>query len=283
MTLDYDPSRAALYTPELRATNFVAGRRYSASKVAVEAARLAYIRAEGSSPERAHLVEALARVGFAHLVLFADAKTGAAAFAARRGVDGASLVALRGTQPDDFADVATDLQASMVEWPESAGRVHGGFAAATRALRPQIQRWIDDTRPDLTRLILTGHSLGAAMATLVATLWRPGWLVTLGSPRVGNADFVATVGASKILRIVDCCDVVTELPPAIGGYTHLKTCSYVTRDGALLDNPADAVIAADRRSARLEYPGKYAGRPGALLFRDVADHAPINYARAFFP
>ena len=161
--------------------------------------------------------------------------------------------------------------------------MHAGFAAATRALRPQIQRWFDDTRPERSKLILTGHSLGAAMATLAATLWRPGWLVTLGSPRVGDADFVATVAAPITMRIVNCCDAVTEMPPALGGYTHLTTCTYITRDGVIAESPADALVDADRRTARLEYPGKYALRPDAVLFRDVADHAPINYARAVLP
>jgi hypothetical protein len=105
----------------------------------------------------------------------------------------------------------------------------------------------------------------------------------LGSPRVGDATFVATVAASNVLRMVDCCDVVTDLPPPVGGYTHLATCTYVTRDAAILEDPAQAVIDADRQPARLEYLDTYAWRTGAVLVRDMADHAPINYARAVFP
>jgi Lipase (class 3) len=283
MAIAYDPSRSALYTPEQRETNFQAGGDYSPEQLAVEAARLAYYRAEASSPERERLTEALARVGFSGLTLFVDAPTGAAAFAARRSTDGVTLLAMRGTQPDDLGDIATDLRANTVDWTESEGRVHAGFAFATRALVPQFQKWIGDTKPDLSKLIVTGHSLGAAMATLVATIWRPGRLVTLGSPRVGDETFVATVAAPSILRFVDCCDVVTGLPPPVGGYTHLKTCAYVTRDGAILDSPPQAVIDADRHTARLEYLSTYAWKTGALMVRDLADHAPINYARALFP
>jgi len=283
MPIDYDPTRSALYTPERRETNFVAGATYSPPQIGVEAARLAYYRAETSAAERERLTEALARVGFADLALFVDPPTGAEAFAARRRTDGIALLALRGTQPDDLGDIATDLQANMVEWTESAGRVHAGFAFATRALMPQIRKWADDAKPDLGSLIVTGHSLGAAMATLVASIWRPGWLVTLGSPRVGDAAFVATVAAANVLRLVDCCDVVTELPPPLGGYTHVAPCSYITRDGTILLNPAQPVIDADRQAARVEYLGKYAWRTGAVLVRDMADHAPINYARAVLP
>src|SRR5258707_1557170 len=113
----------------------------------------------------------------------------------------------------------------MVDWNESAGRVHDGFAMATRALVPGIGEWIKAASPDLGKLLLTGHSLGAAMATLAATIWRPDWLVTLGSPRVGDAAFVSTVLASHSVRLVNCCDVVTEVPPPVGGYTHLPTCT----------------------------------------------------------
>ena len=171
----------------------------------------------------------------------------------------------------------------MVAWPESAGRVHDGFSRATRALVPQIRQWIEDTKPDLDKLILTGHSLGAAMATLVATIWRPGWLITLGSPRVGDADFVATVVPSMSVRLVDCCDVVTQVPPPIGGYTHLNTCTYVTRDGAILEDPPQQVIDADRVRARREYRTHLPWKAGNVSVRGLADHAPINYARALFP
>jgi hypothetical protein len=283
MKIQYDPSRSALYTPEQQETIFQTRGVYSARQLAVESARLAYFRAEEAPAERARLAEALARVGFADLALFNDSTTGAAAFAAQRSNDGVALLSLRGTQAGDVRDIRTDLRANTVDWSESAGRVHAGFAAATRALMPQIRKWIDDTKPDLAKLILTGHSLGAAMATLVAAILRPGWLITLGSPRVGNADFVATAVASNSVRIVNCCDMVTEVPPPIGGYTHLETCTYVTRDGTILENPAQALIDADRHPARLEYLTNYAWRIGAVLVRDLADHAPINYVRVLFP
>ncbi len=282
MTIDYDPTRSALYTPEQRDTIFQAGKSYTERQLAVEAARLAYFRTEESTAERVRLAAALSRVGFSDLALFVDTPTGAQAFAARRLVDGVTLLAIRGTQPDDISDIGTDLRATLVAWPESAGQVHAGFARATRALVPQIGKWVQITRPDLSMLILTGHSLGAAMATLIATIWRPGWLVTLGSPRVGDADFVETVVPSNSVRMVDCCDVVTQLPPPIGGYTHLRTCTYLTGDGAILEDPPQQAIDADRVRARLEYLAHFAWKIGNVAVRDLADHAPINYARALF-
>jgi hypothetical protein len=283
MPLAYDPSRTALYHPERHDTLFVGGQTYSPLQLAVEAARLAYYRAEADPAQRARLAEALARVGFADLLLFADSKSGAAAYAAHRSTDGTTLLSFRGTQPDNFQDLIADLRANLVPWPESAGRVHDGFAVAVRALRPQILEWIETAKPELNKLILTGHSLGAAMATLAASIWPPAWLVTIGSPRVGDAAFVATVAAKYSVRFVDCCDAVTEVPPEIGGYVHIKDYKYLTRDAGIIENPDPAFVQSDRTRGRADYYRQYSGQLASnVSVRDLADHAPINYARVMF-
>jgi hypothetical protein len=283
MPLAYDPSRTALYHPERCDTIFERGQTYSPLQLAVEAARLAYYPAEESSVEQARLEEALARAGFTRLVQFVDSKSGAAAFAARRSDDGTALLAFRGTRPDDYKDLVTDLRANLVAWPESAGYVHNGFAIAVRSLRRQILEWIKGANPDASKLILTGHSLGAAMATLAATIWRSGWLVTLGSPRVGDAAFTATVRAAHIVRLVDCCDAVTEVPPEVGGYTHIKANTYLTRGAITVENPDRSFVMSDRLRARVGYSLRYSWQFWRnVLVRDLADHAPINYARAVF-
>jgi hypothetical protein len=283
MAITYDPSRRALYSPARRETVFERDQVYSPLQLAVEAARLAYYRAETLDSELMRLKEALARVEFSDPALFVDEGTGTEAFAARRNSDGTTLVSFRGTVPDDIRDLITDGRAGLVAWPESAGRVHSGFAAAARALMPQIREWLRSTRPDPNRLILTGHSLGAAMATLAATVWRPAWLVTLGSPRVGDADFAATMAVTNVVRLVDCCDAVTALPPPLLGYVHVTTGTYLTRKAKTVENPAVALVRSDRWRARLSYLFQHAWRLGAVSTRDFADHAPINYARAFFP
>jgi hypothetical protein len=282
VTLEYDPSNAALYHPEQRDTVFEQGQTYSIPQLAVEAARLAYYRAERSAGERARLAEALGRVGFSEPVLFAGPRSGVAAFATGRA-DGATLLSFRGTQPDNYKNLITDVRANLVAWPESGGLVHDGFATAVRVLKPQILEWIDHSKPDDSKLILTGHSLGAAMATLAATIWRPAWLVTIGSPRVGDAAFVATVAATHKVRFVDCCDAVTEVPPEFGGYRHIGEPTYLTRDAGVVESPEPSFIMVDRLHARIDYASLYAWRMTKNVpVRDLADHAPINYARGIF-
>jgi hypothetical protein len=123
----YDPSRTALYSPERRKTLFEPGGSYTPTQWAVEAARLAYYRAETSEAERRRLTEALRHAGFSAPTLIAHAETHGFAFAALHA-DGSALVAFRGTQPDEIRDHATNLQAHQVDWPEAGGRVHAGFA-----------------------------------------------------------------------------------------------------------------------------------------------------------
>jgi hypothetical protein len=283
VTLTYDPSSVALYHPEQGDTIFQSGQTYSISQLAVEAARLAYYRAEESAKERTRLQEALARVGFGDLDLFVDPEHGGAAFTAVRAADGTVLMSFRGTQPDNYKDWITDLRANLVAWPESSGRVHDGFAIAVRTIRPQIQKWLESAKPDRSKLILTGHSLGAAMATLAATIWRPEWLVTIGSPRVGDAAFVGTVMATHSVRFVDCCDAVAEVPPEETGYRHVGDPTYLTRDASIVENPEASFVMADRFRARLDYARRYAWQVSRNVpLRDFADHAPVNYERVIF-
>lgn len=278
----YDPSRTALYSPERAPTLFRPDVPPTLLQLATEASRLAYVRAEGSKHEAGRLAAALALAGFEAPRMFADAGSGSQAFGAMRPSDGLVVVAFRGTQPDELADLANDLNALTTPWPEAAGRVHVGFAGAARTLLPRIGHWLDGDAKPRTGLLLTGHSLGAALATLAASVWRDSALVTLGSPRVGDAAFAAALRNSQRIRLVNCCDLVTDLPPSLGGYTHVSPATYLTSSGERVERPDAAMVEDDRMRARTAYFGEHAGKPGAVLLRDLADHAPVNYARAFF-
>src|SRR5262249_54451343 len=98
---------------------------------------------------------------------------------------------------------------------------------------------------------LTGHSLGAALATLAAARWAAGHrvqgLYTFGSPRVGNAAFAATV-PGPCYRFVNNNDVVTRLPPPglFAGYRHVGVLKYIRTDGVIVEDPAPEGVARDR-------------------------------------
>ena len=281
LPIPYDASRTALHAPERHETLFEQGRAHTPTQWAVEAARLAYYRSEGSEAEYRRLAEALARAGFGAPTLFQDDAT--FAFGSVHAADGSALVAFRGTQPDEIRHLATHLQAQQIGWSESGGRVHAGFAKAVQSVLPQVDGWLAGEARQHSRLILAGHSLGAALATLAATVLQPALLVTLGSPRVGDAQFVSTLADLHVMRVVDGCDVVTQLPPALSFYAHVGAVSYIRCvDGVCVDDPSPSEIEADRNRGRASYAAEHAWRPGSVLLRELADHAPINYARGFF-
>jgi len=74
-------------------------------------------------------------------------------------------------------------------------------------------------------VLITGHSLGAAVGTLTAYALRDQSLgefdvslITFGSPRVGNAAFSAAVSHST--RITHAYDIVPHVPQEFLGYLH---------------------------------------------------------------
>ncbi|WP_321800937.1 lipase family protein [Caballeronia sp. J97] len=282
-TIAYDARRDALYSPQDDETIFDDRVEYKIPAIAAEFARLAYVHAEDAGPQFDRLTQALARVRFGEPVLFGNPDTDTQGFGALRADDGLAIVSFRGTEPGKLTDIAVDLKASLTPWNESAGRVHDGFATATRSVLPGVTQWLEATKNGRRRLVLTGHSLGAAIATLAASVCRPNELVTIGSPRVGNADFVATLAGVAITRLVDCCDLVTELPPELGGYVHAGSMTFIDADGTLDPSPDPAFVQADREAARIAYLRAYAWKIGNVMIRDLADHAAMNYIRSLVP
>ena len=190
-----------------------------------------------------------------------------------RKEDDVSVLALRGTEADNPTDLATDATAVLMKW-ESGGRVHRGFAQALLATWPLIAPLLENVEQTLG---FTGHSLGAALATLAASKHRPTQVYTFGSPRVGNAAFTNTLAGVDVQRYVDCCDFVCRIPPAIFEYHHVGTVQYINRNGVRQTNPTTAEIHADRARGREEYVQHYAWKIGNVAVRELADHAPINY------
>lgn len=85
---------------------------------------------------------------------------------------------------------------------------------------------------EITRLLITGHSFGAAMATLltydIITLfptYTVTHFITFGSPRVGNSDFVQSFNehySNVYYRITHYYDMVPHVPEEFMGYLHVS-------------------------------------------------------------
>jgi triacylglycerol lipase len=143
------------------------------------------------------------------------------------------VIACRGTEPTQFNDISADLKAFPV-LAETVSRVHRGFKAEVDELWPDI---CDDLVGKKQKVWFCGHSLGAAMATIMASRCMfyasvpdPVELYTYGSPRVGWKGYVVHLGVVHH-RWKNNNDIVTTVPLAIMGYKHHGTQHYLNAYG----------------------------------------------------
>lgn len=132
------------------------------------------------------------------------------------------VIACRGTQPTEFNDIKADLRALPVK-AETVSRVHKGFKVEVDDIWPNV---LEDIQGTEKTIWFCGHSLGAAMATIMAarchheeSLPNPEELYTYGSPRVGWGRYVRSF-ETKHIRWVNNNDIVTRVPFAWMGYRH---------------------------------------------------------------
>lgn len=280
--IDYDNSPKALFFPEARSTVLGTAVIPSEQALAIEAARLAYLHFEANSAAKMELTAALALAGFGAPATFNDSFTGSQGYATIRKSDGGALLAFRGTQPTSPKDILLDLDfhaTASGDWP---GKVHHGFLRGAQALWPAVKSWLDGEGSNRRALLVCGHSLGAAVATLIAMRASATSLITIGSPRIGDEDFVNALEATKIqrTRIVDSLDIVAQIPPTFLGYRHPQDGVFIDAHGQVVPNPTSDQI---DRDVDLELLFRFALPALGELPPPLSDHAAVNYLRAYWP
>ena len=281
--MPYDATRTSLLHPGLADDFFLPSRPETDVALCAEMARVAYVK------ETSRLEKYLKRADFKIDQAVGYARGGTQAFVAHDQANKITLVAFRGTEPDDPSDLFADANFLLTDWADAAGnrsgQVHTGFAKASHEKIDEAEIFrtlknLIDPVINSHRILLTGHSLGAALATLMAS-WLPGaHLYTFGSPRVGDAAFAQSLKNPVMTRVVNCCDLVTRVPPESGfgfDYQHVGAFAYIDRNGNRLASPSDSTITADRFAATAHYLVHHAFLRGTVFSRDLADHAPINY------
>jgi hypothetical protein len=189
-------------------------------------AQLVYSPFENGGKERELLLKKLEGGGFKLIGEFNDPKTDTQAFLVTN--DTYAVLAFRGTEVSKKTDIMTDAKAAKVSVVE--GRVHRGFLGAYNSIREEILIALKGVTG--LPLYITGHSLGAALAT-VATNYLENEVIdgvplrdqiaacyTFGSPRVGNKEFDRDF-KSAIYRVVNTTDIVTVVPLLAMGYIHI--------------------------------------------------------------
>ena len=150
-----------------------------------------------------------------------------------------AIVVCRGTQPTEFADIGADLDARPVPSSTSIGKVHRGFKRSVDRIWPVLEPKLIKLSKKRT-IWCTGHSLGAAMATLVAyrlqrneELPNAQALFTYGSPRVGNKAYIKSITDTGVLhfRFVNNADIVARVP--LWPFRHFGGMYYMNHWGNL--------------------------------------------------
>lgn len=132
-----------------------------------------------------------------------------------------------------IADLKTDIDIRLTDWPQG-GKVHRGFTKGLDEVWLDLLPHIRKLHGKGCRIWVTGHSLGAALATLFACRYgKVEGVYTFGSPRVGNKDFKAHINV-KIYRIVNNDDIVPWVPPP-GAYVHVGELKFIDRNGIIRD------------------------------------------------
>jgi hypothetical protein len=215
---------------------------------------------------------------------------------------GATVVAFAGTDPVLVANMITNLNARR-----SPQDVHSGFENAGEAIWPQVNAAVGAGMS----VLITGHSLGAALAAITAermqreTPARTVSVYAFGMPRVGGREFAERYNAilcQRTYRLVYGHDAVPAVPPAGFQFQHVGrqlACGHGQRFDAanlLADCASNAPETAptlvqgfragllDRLSGAMEARGRndWLGLLYTrMLPQPLRDHLPDRYWGAF--
>ncbi len=128
------------------------------------------------------------------------------------------LLAFHGTS--DVADVMQDLQATQVPFSKSnpTAKVFGGLFSVTTDLQAEVLEWLSEKTNGRPRLIISGHSSGAALAVYLGAQIKDLDTVvyTFASPKLGNHAFQRLIQSKwpelRHHRVVNSADVIPTMP-----------------------------------------------------------------------
>ncbi len=206
------------------------------------------------------------------------------------GNDKFAIVAFRGSEArlraDDsdprhvIADWTADLNILPEKW-DHGGKVHRGFKEALQEVWPELEDYISNLQKNDRRIWITGHSLGAALATLAADRYgNIQGVYTYGSPRVGDKSFQEDFHVNAY-RFVNNSDIATKVPPA-GVYCHVGELKYIDGEGVIHDNTNRWARWTDEIQSQFKNVFNALGqtRKGftEVLLEPIVDHVPTRYA-----
>jgi len=200
-----------------------------------------------------------------------------------------SILVFRGTESrrrpgqKDYRDIVADVKAdaNLVLVPSGGqGKVHKGFSDALDEVWADVLPKLEALESEGRPIWITGHSLGAALATLAAYRFgRARALYTFGSPRVGNPEFAADF-RTPAYRFENNNDIVCKVPtPPL--YQHVGELKYIDHKGGVGKELSAWETWTDQvegRFSNLMTTLEHRDWPPALVPDGLRDHVPVLYA-----
>jgi len=143
------------------------------------------------------------------------------------------VIGVTGTE-GDIQDIIRDIRAYPWYDKKLKSFCHRGFLTAARKVYAVTK--------DIKHPTLTGHSLGGAVATILAGYFvqdnnYPKELVTFGAPRAGFATLTRVLQPIKQTRYVNGNDAVPSVPWMLGLYQHTSIEQPIgSKDSLLTDH-----------------------------------------------
>lgn len=166
---------------------------------------------------------------------FSDYSTNTFGYIGHNDYEETVNVVFRGTVMSSLENWITDLSFAHTQLYSNVpgAEVHEGFYDAYLAVATQINNVVEeltDRYPSYS-LVVTGHSLGGALATLCALNFTEThsannlYVYTFGSPRVGNTVFAEFYDSHvpNTWRMTNHDDIVPHLPPVDLNFFHVCT------------------------------------------------------------
>jgi triacylglycerol lipase len=159
------------------------------------------------------------------------------------GNDQQIILTFRGSEVNSLGDWLTNSHCSHVR--ACGGRVHEGFWRDLQSVWSAVETQLQQFRDQQQTFLLTGHSLGGALAVLAGIQFQMcGYgidgIYSFGTPRVGDRNFALQFNRRlyrQTFRLVNHKDVVPQLPPRELGYAHVGQLVYFDTEGKLCAYP----------------------------------------------